>query len=311
MFGHRLGRDIPANYYRSTGTMQYVPTITVTNRETTARAAAPSAAQRLVADTAWLLEHIDSVVVIDTRPAADFAQNHISGARSMPLSTLLVDNSSRPNTQRLATLIQQLLSQLGVSPAQQIVLVDDGDGSASLGATLCELAGMHSVTALLDDVSQWHLKGCEMSTGFSAPSTHIPTNDWRMCAPRTDVIATFEDLIDAVVDGSARIVDTRSQLEHEGIVGAPCCRGHGSIPGSIHFEWTQVFDMFGQPRPVDALRGLLADVGIFPTDRIITTCHAGHRAATTARVLRSAGFTQTLVSIGSWHEWSLRGLIDD
>lgn len=257
----------------------------------------------------WLLEHRDSVRVIDTRREADHIAGHVPGAYSFPLESLLVEDTSRPALARLAAEAQSALAARGIGPDDHVVLIDDADGSASLGAAICELAGMRSVSAVACGVDAWAgVGGALVSDATSAPA--VPAS-WEGVQPRTSAIAAFEDLVDAVAEGTARVVDARSQLEHEGIVGAPCCIARGSIPGSVHLEWTAFFDMASQPRSSEQVRRIAAHVGLDPDQPTIVACHAGHRAAIACRVLRAAGFRDVRLSLGSWHEWSARGLGGD
>lgn len=271
---------------------------------------APATSTRITApplvDARWLLEHRDQVRVIDTRPARAHAAGHVSGARSMPLDALLVEDTSRPALLQLAIAAQGALAARGIAPNDHVVLIDDADGSAALGAAICELAGMRRVSAVVGSgVDAWTAAGGAVQV---EPTETAAVAAWQDVAPRTSAIAAFEDLVDAVVEGTARVVDARSQLEHEGIVGAPCCTGRGAIPGSVHLEWTAFFDMAGAVRAGEQVREIAAHVGLDPDDAILVTCHAGHRAAIAARVLRSAGFRDVRLSLGSWHEWSARGL---
>jgi 3-mercaptopyruvate sulfurtransferase SseA len=257
-------------------------------------------------DARWLLEHRAAVQVIDTRPASAHAAGHVPGSRSLPLDALLVDDTSRPALERLARAAQHALAARGIAADKHVVLIDDADGSAALGAAICELAGMRRVSAVVGSgMDGWITAGGAMASGDDAAA---PVTAWQDVAPRTGMVAAFEDLVDAVVDGSARVVDARSQLEHEGIVGAPCCAGRGAIPGSVHLEWTAFFDMAGHVRASDHVREIAAHVGLDPDHPIVVTCHAGHRAAIATRVLRSAGFRDVRLSLGSGHEWSARGL---
>jgi thiosulfate/3-mercaptopyruvate sulfurtransferase len=260
-------------------------------------------------DARWLLANIADVFVIDTRPASAHAVGHVPGSASLPLDALLVEDSSRPALERLATAAQAALASRGIAADEHVVLIDDADGSAALGAAICELAGMRRVSAVVGGgMDGWAAAGGRLDTD-SEPS--IAADAWDGVAPRTKMVAAFEDLVDAVVDGAARVVDARSQLEHEGIVGAPCCAGRGAIPGSVSLEWTAFFDMAGQVRSAEHVREIAAHVGLEPNDAIIVACHAGHRAAIATRVLRSAGFRDVRLSLGSWHEWSTRGLGGD
>lgn len=261
-------------------------------------------------DAQWLLDNLDAVRVVDTRPRADHSAAHVPGACSFPLDALLVDDSSRPAVARLAGAAQAALARCGISPTDHVVLVDGADGSAALGAVICELAGMERVTVVHGSGTEaWRaLGGIAATTPRPCPAS---TDDaWLATSPRLQVVAAFEDTIDAVLEGTGTIVDARSQLEHEGIVGSPCCSDRGAIPGSVHLEWTAFFDISGAPHGEARIREIAGHVGLEPGDPVIVACHAGHRAAIAGRVLRAAGFRDVRVSLGSWHEWSARGLGD-
>lgn len=286
--------------------MPLVPPIALPERAPVAAVTAP-----LLVDGHWLVEHVDDVVVIDTRRADAYAAARVPGARSLPLDALLVEDSSRPALERLSLVAQRALAGLGVVPEDHVLLVDDADGSASLGAVVCELAGLRRVSAMWGSgTDAWQSHGLALDrTPPSAPAVAHP-DSWAHAAPDTSAIAAFEDVVDALVTGTGRVVDARSQLEHEGIVGAPCCPARGAIPGSVHLEWTALFGLAGDPLPAERVHVIARHMGIDPDAPIIVSCHAGHRAAIAARVLRSVGFSDVRVSLGSWHEWATRGLAD-
>lgn len=300
--------------------MPFVPVSPVLDAPSHADRATTTAGSRITAPVlvaaTWLHQHASDVRIIDTRPLHEFTAGHIAGAIALPLDALLIDDSSRPGLERLGHAAQQVLAARGIAPTDHVVLVDDGDGSAALGAMICELAGLRRVTVVHGSgIQTWAAAGGSLAAGAPEPmSADAATRDvtsWPDTPLRTSTIAAFEDLVDAVVEGTARIIDARSQLEHEGIVGSPCCAGRGAIPGSVHLEWTELLDISGAPCSPARARDVVAHVGIDPDAPLIITCHAGHRAAVAARVLRSVGFRDVRVSIGSWHEWSCRGLGED
>ncbi len=262
----------------------------------------------VLVDVRWLAANRDDVVVIDTRSASAFDTGHVAGAVSLPLDALLVDDSSRPALERLAGAARATLAARGVAPGDHVVLIDDCDGSAALGGAICELAGMRHVSVVHGSgIDALKVLDGAIASG-PADVTPVAADAWQDVTSRATAVAAFEDVVDAVVEGTSCVVDARSQLEHEGIIGAPCCEHRGAIPGSVHVEWTACFDMFGAPRPTERIVELMEHVGLGPDDRIIVSCHAGHRAAIAARVLRAAGFRDVRVSLGSWHEWVGRGL---
>jgi thiosulfate/3-mercaptopyruvate sulfurtransferase len=267
------------------------------------REAEASLAPVLVAPV-WLRTHLDDVRIVDTRSSAQFRAAHIAGAHSFPLDALIVDDSRAAALERLAAAAGRALAYRGVSPTDHVVLLDDHEESAALGAVLCELAGVEHVSVLLGGFAAWRATGG--ATTAALPDSRFVEDAWLDAQPDASHVASFEQLADAVDHGSAHVLDVRSQLEHEGIVGPPCCPERGSIPNSLHLEWSNFLDLAGAPRLASTVRDMLAQVGIGSSDRVIITCHSGRRAAAAARILRASGMSNVLVSLGSWHEWSHR-----
>ena len=259
----------------------------------------------LLVDATWLAEHLRHVRVIDTRRSSSYLDGHIPGACSLVLDTLLVEQTTQAALDRLGRAAQVALAARGISPEDHVVLIDDADGSAALGALVCELAGLTRVSVLHGGVDQWRASGRTLAPFPSLPEP-VSIDAWQATSVTFDGLATIDQLAHAVADDRALVLDTRSQLEHEGIVGTPCCARRGSIPGSTHLEWTAFLDMSGMPHAAERVAELAAHLGADQTTSIVVTCHAGHRAAVAARVLRSAGYEDVRVSLGSWHEWAAR-----
>lgn len=267
-------------------------------------ATAPAHAPTLV-DALWLAARLDDVRVIDTRRSGDYLGGHIPGAVSFALDSLLVEDTSQAALERLARAAQSALAARGIGPDDHIVLTDDGDCSAAVGALVCELAGMRSVSVLAPGIGAWRQRGHPLASVPASPAAVEP-GTWDDIQPFLAGLVSFEQLGTAVTQRTALIMDVRSQLEHEGIVGAPCCPRRGAIPESTHLEWTAFFDESGAPHRPDRVRAVAAHVGLTPADTVLLACHAGHRAALAGLVLRAAGFAHARVSLGSWHEWSSR-----
>lgn len=254
---------------------------------------------------AWLLECAEDVHVIDARRMTRHEAGHVPGATPLPLHALIVEDTSRDALVRLAGAVRHVLAQRGIGPTDHVVLVDDADGTAAMGALMCELAGMVRVSTLLGGMRAWRSSHAPIEDGRTLASA-ISSRCWDDHPAALDHVASFEQLEHAVDHGSAYVLDVRSQLEHEGIVGPPCCAARGCIPGSRHIEWTSLVDLSGAPLEGRAMRALLESLGIDPDGDLIVTCHAGHRAAAAARYLRASGIRQARVALGSWHEWCAR-----
>lgn len=296
--GHGAGRYVPATWTRYAGTMSTVSVAAPPVRE-----ADPTVAPVLVGP-AWLQQHLGSVAVLDTRSLSEHREAHIAGAHAFPLGAFVVDDSREAALERLAVAAARALGNRGIAPTDHVVVYDDREESAALGALLCELAGVQRVSVLLGGLTAWRASGGEV--------THEPVDAaaeheaWAAATTQFAHVATFEQVAAASEHHDALLLDVRSQLEHEGIVGTPCCAVRGSIPSALHLEWTAFFDLSGAPRLGSDVRAALAQVGIERDDHVIVTCHTGRRAAAAALVLRASGLHDVRVSIGSWHEWCQR-----
>lgn len=262
--------------------------------------AAPTAAPIVTAS--WLEANLDRVIVIDTRRVTDYLDGHVAGAVSFPLGALLVEDTSTAELSRLATAAQSALAARGISSADTVVLMDDNDGSASVGVFICELAGVHAASAVHGGIRAWLHAGGELE---NAPTDRAAAPFETTVSLKT--VASFEDVQEAAARG-AQLVDTRSQLEHEGIVGSPCCPYRGHIPGSVNLEWSHLLAATGDLHGPDRIREEAHAVGLREDDEIIVYCHTGQRSAVAALALRAAGFTNVRNYLGSWHEWSKRGM---
>ncbi|MBC7460933.1 MAG: hypothetical protein H7287_06190, partial [Thermoleophilia bacterium] len=162
-----------------------------------------------VVDADWLLAHLDQVRVIDTRRTSDYLAGHVPGACSFPLDALLVERTDRSALERLARASQRALASRGIRPDEHVVLVDDADGSAALGALMCELAGMTHVTVLQGGVTRWSTGGHTVEH-FPAMPDHSDPADWRDTPPRLDFLATIDDVVRVSTDQESVLLDCRS-----------------------------------------------------------------------------------------------------
>ena len=180
------------------------------------------------------------------------------------------------------------------------MLTDAGEGWAPTCVFLLELAGIRSVGALHGGLPAWLGEGGRLVTGegLRGPlDLDVPI--------AFETVATVDDLRNAYERG-APILDVRSQLEHEGVINMPCCH-RGSIPGAMHLDWTSLLSLTGELLRWRSCVARVRRSACVTTSRRSRTAAPGLRSAVAALALRSAGF-EVRNALGSWHEWSLKGL---
>ena len=238
--------------------------------------------------------------IIDTRPAELFAQGHIPGAVHFDLFGIsLVDTSAAP-LKAFLSMMAHLFEIRGVDLDKEVILYEENSGMrAARGLWFLEYFGHRNVRVLDGGFQAWRQAGCPVTTEAKPPkATHFKTTE------RRDLLATFEDVLDALGAQGIRIVDTRSDDEYMGR-NVRAARG-GAIPGAVHLEWTNNLDANGRYKPEPELREMYNKLGVTPDKEIIPYCQGGYRSAHTYLALRLIGFPKIRNYLGSWKEWGDR-----
>jgi len=242
----------------------------------------------------------DVPLLIDSRPAEQFASGQIRGAVHLDLwGVSLIDTSPAP-LQAFLWMIGHLFSLRGVAPDRRVVVYERDSGlRAARIFWLLETLGHQRVRVLDGGVQAWARSGRSVVCDPVAPVV----STWHG-HPAHDKVATWDDVRNKLHHPDAAIVDTRSADEYLGrLVRA---RRGGAIPGAIHLEWTENLTPEGVFRPADDLRQMYAQLGVTPNREAITYCQGGYRAAHTYLALRLAGFPRVRNYTGSWKEWGDR-----
>lgn len=242
----------------------------------------------------------DPPLLLDARPAHEFARGQIAGAAHLDLWGIsLIDTSDAP-LRAFAWMIGHLFSLRGVRPDRPVVVYerDSGIRAARLFWWL-EYLGHPDVRVLDGGVDAWTRAGHPLSTEPAAPVA----SDWHG-APLPDRIATWQDVLQRIGRTDTTIVDTRSDDEYYGRV-VRASRG-GAIPGAVHLEWTENLAPDGRFKSVDELRTMYHRIGVSRDREVVTYCQGGYRAAHTYLALRQLGFPRVRTYTGSWKEWGDR-----
>jgi thiosulfate/3-mercaptopyruvate sulfurtransferase len=118
------------------------------------------------------------------------------------------------------------------------------------------------------------------------------------------VLATWQDVRDALSRSDAIIVDARTDGEYCGTT-VRAKRG-GAIPHAVHIEWTRNLTPDGDFKPAAELRTMYENAGVTPDREVLTYCQGGYRAAHSYLALRLLGYPRVRNYVGSWKEWGDR-----
>ena len=257
-------------------------------------------AQDFLVDENWLARQAQApaVVLIDTRPAAEYWQGHLSGARHFdPFPFHCYDTGPKGLAEFIAQ-SEWIFSALGIAGDESLVFYENNSGSrATRGAWLAEYLG-HPRSAILDGGLGAMLKP---SLTSEAPLFHPRAFQAR---PRPELVATAGDIMGWREDPGHPLLDVRSAAEYYG-ENVRARRG-GAIPGAQLREWQLNNDAQGRFLPPAQLREAFGALGLGPEQDVVAYCQGGYRAAHAFYALRLAGFTRVRNYLGSWGEWGNR-----
>ena len=248
-------------------------------------------------DGSWLSNHLDDLhaTIVDPRPRVKYLQGHVPGAINLPIAEVFdKETLALHPDDRLA----EILGKVGISRDSAVVLYDSYDGqSAAMIAWLLEYLGHPRVMILSNYLEGWAKDGGKL---LYRQVTSEPT----MFNP-TPSIQTRARLNEVLQRGDSKLLDLRSQDEFQGKVSTETRSGH--ISEAFNLPWTELigkeFQFFASRREQ---KERVAARGINSSDRLITYCSNGPRAAIGYVALQQLGFKNVRVYDASLHEWAGR-----
>jgi thiosulfate/3-mercaptopyruvate sulfurtransferase len=239
-------------------------------------------------------------LVIDVRPAEQFARGQIPGAVHLDLwGVSLIDTDPAP-LRAFLWMIHHQFAQRGVQVERPVVLCDEHSGLRAARAFWFLECFRHPDVRVLDGgFAGWLRAGGDVDHDPVAPvaSTWIEAEDLSR-------LATWRDVLAGMGDPATVILDTRTDGEYMGTV-VRATRG-GAVPGAIHIEWTHNLDADGLFKSAADLRLMYEAAGLAPDRRVLTYCQGGYRAAHSYLALRLLGYPDVRTYLGSWKEWGDR-----
>ena len=246
-------------------------------------------------NNSWLAEHTEDpqTSIIDPRPRVKYLQAHVPRAVNLPLSEVYdKETLGLLSEGRLA----EILGKAGLDTNSTVALYDSYDGqSASMLAWLLEYLGHPRVVILSNYLEGWVKHGGQI---LYRPVPAEPKNFNQNLGHRRRALIN-----DVLQRGDSKLLDLRSEEEFQGKISTESRSGH--IPGAVSLPWTKFIgkevEFF---RPKQELREIVTATGVNPSDRLITYCSNGPRAAIGYIALQQLGFENVRVYDGSFHEWA-------
>ncbi len=249
-------------------------------------------------------------ILVDIRSREKYAAGHIPGAVSLPQVFYYLAESTPEGMAAMHHELRHIFSMAGISREKTVIFYEDSldtcYGGSCRGYWLLTYLG-HPAAGILDrGLSGW------VDDGFPLDRTEVlPEPVAFHPIPQPTMIATRQEVLQAIDDPRLMLVDNRDQVEWQGQSSSPYGVDYapqkGRIPGARWLEWYGFMDRSG-PIPTfktgGEIRSLCAAQGIYPEDDLILCCFKGSRSANAYIALKLAGFTRLRVYVGSWNEWS-------
>jgi thiosulfate/3-mercaptopyruvate sulfurtransferase len=258
--------------------------------------AANDIGQDLLVDAAWLAARAgDGLVLIDTRPAADFWQGHLEGARHFDPFPFHHSDTGERAMREFRGQLDWIFSALGICGEETVVFYENDSGMrATRGAWALAYMG-HPDVRILDG-------GLKLAGALPLVTTvkpYAPTN-FKGESHETE-IASHSYIRERIGAPGVQIFDVRTDEEYYG--ERVRARHAGAIPGAVHCDWVQNLANDGRFKPAAQLRAEFEALGLKPENEIVPYCQGGYRSANAYFALRLAGYPQVRNYLGSWGEW--------
>jgi len=238
-------------------------------------------------------------------PRHDFLAGHIPGARLFSIDDASDASSPLPHTLPPAAQFADVVSGLGISSGDHVVVYDASGSNFSAPRVwwMFHLYGHHDVSLLDGGLAAWEAAGGAMKRGDSPP----PRRGNFSAVLRAGMLRSAEQVLNARRSGSAQVVDMRSRGRFEGTEPEPrpgLRSGH--IPGSRNVPYATLVDARGHLRNDAELREILKEAGIVMQRPVIASCGSGVTACSLLLALHVLGVTDAALYDGSWSEWGQR-----
>ena len=199
-----------------------------------------------------------------------------------------------------------LLGKLGVTPSSSVIIYDDKNGANAAARLwwMLRAVGHEKVKVVDGGLDAIMRDGLTMASGEEArnPTSAYPADHWLLPT------VTLNEVIDQVESKEFLVIDVRESYRYRGDA-EPIDLVAGHIPGAINIPYLENLAEDGSFLPSEELAKLYkSEISDRPSSNIIIYCGSGVTACHTLLALEHARITGANLYVGSWSEWSRRGL---
>jgi thiosulfate/3-mercaptopyruvate sulfurtransferase len=244
---------------------------------------------------------VDCRFAFDRDMRAEYRAGHLPGAVHCDWSTDLAappPPSGHPRWMLAAPAdFARTMERLGISDDTMVVGYDAEGGHHAARLWLGLRRYGHDGCAVMEGgIQKWTREGRPLEKG----ETRVPPGRF-VPRPREGVVASKDEVLEAVRTGDPWLLDVRRDSEYTGEEVRAARGGH--IPGAVNILWKEALRDDWMLKDPEELEEMYINAGFGPETRTVTYCQAGVRAAFTHLVLTALGHPDVRTYDGSWEEW--------
>jgi thiosulfate/3-mercaptopyruvate sulfurtransferase len=272
-----------------------------------------SVPEKLFVSTAWLAEHLDQpdLRIFDASwhmpaagrdPRAEFRQGHVPGAVFFDIDAVADRKTDLPHMLPDSVAFSAAIGDLGFGDGMKAIVYDSlGLFSAPRLWWTLRVFGVRDVAILDGGLPRWTSEGRPLEQSETPrPRMHFTAQvDHALVADANDVLHALEQ-------ESAQVVDARSAERFRGAVPEPrpgLRAGH--MPGALNLSWNRLVEN-GRLKDPGALEAEFLAAGVDISRPVIASCGSGLTASIVSLARAACGRGPATVYDGSWSEWGAR-----
>lgn len=272
--------------------------------------------------TDWLAEHLDQpgLVIVDIRGYVkstdlgggkqhaeytgaqdEYDAGHIPGAVFVDWTVDIVEPDNEIKAQIAGPdRFKAAMEAVGVGDETDVVAVDHTGGHFATRLWWALRYYGHDRVAVLDGgFNKWKSEGKPLTAAIPSPASASFTP-----RVRPELRVEADQVLGAIADRSALIVDARDPAQYRGAVWRGSRAGH--IPGAVNIPAKSLVNDDGTWKSKEDLASILQVGGAGPDQPVVAYCNGGVTATGVLFALSRTGRAHFANYDGSWNEWGER-----
>ena len=262
----------------------------------------------------WLTNHIDDVVILDTRKELDTfsKEGHIENAILVDVTKIRIEREiegkkltrMRPDPKSF----QGFMRKHGVNNNSQVIITHRGKTSGHVAGAArlywhMKFYGFKNVALLDGGNAAWVAALEDLTTEVNKTSL----GNYNVGADHPEILATMQQVKDALKDSSTTLIDTRGLRYHIGIDKKDYVFAYGHIPGSknLPYKFLNPAKGIAVYYPPEKLKNIIKALRININNKLILFCNSSYECSSDWFVLHEIlGKKEVRIYDGSLHQWT-------